>query len=176
MRRFTNQAEISYVDILITRLLPTLPDSFVVQYNPGPSDDPTFTIYRKGKDTLIELGRIGGLVLCIPGNGSIFVSGHNDNMFNMRRQFAVTFEGIKEIKQPFYYVGVRSKAKSEIILYSDTALTAKVTVLSKGSMAEVLINKGDLYLLKTPYGILGWTKIRNGQMETPIEGLFYSGD
>jgi len=177
MRRFTNDADIPFTDILLTRLVPALSDTFLIQYNPGPSDDPEFSIYRRKRDSLVELGSIGGLELSIPGTGFIFVSGHNDNMFNKRRQFSVTRAGLKEIQQPFYYVGLRSIAKNDIPIYGDTALAMKVLVLHKGSNVEVLLNRGDLYLLKTPYGIVGWTRIPdNGSGDTPIEGLFYAGD
>lgn len=50
-------------------------------------------------------------------------------------------------------------------------------VLPKGSTVTVLVNKGDNYLIKTPFGLLGWLKIKGGSQEdTPILGIYWRGD
>ena len=176
MHRYVNEADIDYVDILLARLDPSRNDTFLVQYDQGPSADPEFTVYRKEPDTLSRIGSINGLELTIPGTGYLYVSGHTDNMFTTRRKFRVTSTEIREIAQPFLYVGLESTTLQQVSLFADTTLISVVAVLPKGSSVDVLLNQGDFYLLKTPFGLLGWTEIPATQAATVIKGLFYAGD
>ncbi len=176
MRQFENEAEIRYVDILLARLVPSSLDTFLVQFNRGPSDDPEFSIYRRTKDSLLEIGSMSGLELSIPGTGYLYVSGHTDNMFNTRRKYAVSLDEVREVQQPFYFVGLRSEITRDITIFSDVAQTTPVAVLPKGSKCEVLLSKGDLYLLKTPFGLLGWVQIKGDEPNVPIQGLYFAGD
>lgn len=174
-----NEANIREVNVLVARLIPASLDSFLVTYNEGPSADPCFIIYRVDKDTTKMLSyAIDGLSLFIPGNGFLYVSGHTDNMYDTHRKFKVTRDTLLEVTQPFYYVGLKSVTIKEIEIYSDTTLSNSVAILPKGSNVEIVLNKsGNYYLLKTPFGLLGWAKIDGtGYGDSAIKGLFFAGD
>jgi hypothetical protein len=41
----------------------------------------------------------------------------------------------------------------------------------------VLINDGDYYLLKTPFGLVGWAKFDTASQDaSDVEGIFFMGD
>jgi len=162
--------------VLRSRLVPSLPDSFLIEYNEGPSGDPGFVVYRIEKDSLVQICGINGLNLVVPGNGFLYVDGHTDNMFDCRRKYLILRDSVKEIPQPFYYVGLDSKTKQEIRLYVDPTGTQLVATMPKGSAVQVVLSKGDDYLIKTDFGLLGWITIESGSKETPIEGIYFAGD
>lgn len=149
-----------------------------VDYSPGPSVDPGFLFHKNDGDSLIQLGyMIGGLKLYIPGNGYIYISGHSNNMFDERRKYKIEGHNIVEVKQPYYYVGIESKLKTDINLYSDINLRKQIGKLTKGSPVSVLINKDDFYLIKSSFGLVGWTKIELSLFPGKIiESIYFAGD
>ena len=172
-----NESKIREVNVLVTRLMPAMQDSFLVTYNEGPSADPCFVVYRLDKDTIKLLHyAIDGKSLFIPGNGFLYVSGHTDNMYDSRRKFKVMRDTLIEVIQPFYYVGINSKALADIIIYSDTDMVNPVASVPKSSSVFVVANRGEYYLIKTPFGLLGWTFIPKGNYGTIIEGISFAGD
>jgi hypothetical protein len=172
-----NEADIYEMYVLRSRLVPSSPDSFLVEYNEGPSADPGFIFYRVANDSLLPLCyKINGLNLFVPGNGFLYIDGHTDDMFNRRRKYVVSRDSIKEVPQPFYYVGLDSKTKEEIRLYADSTNTQVVATVPKGSTVHVLLNKGEDYLIKTEFGLIGWLRIEDGSPNTPIEGIYWAGD
>ena len=82
---------------------------------------------------------------------------------------------MEEIRQPFYYVGLESVVTEDIKIYADIEQTNVIANLPIGSTVTVLINKGECYLLKTPFGLVGWLKIPQA-LQTSIKGLFFNGD
>lgn len=173
------KTEVSYgMDVLLMTLAPSLLDTFLIRYDSGPSADPGFLVFRIQKDSLIQLTySIFGLALVIPGDGFIYVDGHTNTMFNTRRKFLVSRDTVKEISQPFYYVGLDSKTSEELHIYSDFSQTNEVAIIPRGSPTHVLLNQGRYYLLRTQFGLVGWVKLPvTGAGKTPIEGLYYVGD
>jgi len=182
------------VKAIVTRLSNTSKNEYLVIFCEGISVDPFFEIYRiVGEKQEIDssfqiyaitneakrkIGGISGLEIVIPGNGNVYVYGHTNNMFNMRRKFTLKDDQLEEIKQPFYYVGLVSKTTQSVNLFSDISSKEKVAQLPAGYEVEVLINKGDNYLIKTPFGLTGWISIPFGTMseQTPIKGIYFAGD
>lgn len=171
------------VRVLRTRIDHTKPQTYVVDFDPGPSDDPAFVVYAENGANLNELiderGEpfiVGGLNLIIPGNGSLYVSGHTNNMFNERRKFKVMGNRVREIPQPFYYVGIGTVTTRPIKLYSSLSKKEVVAQLPKDAKIAVLVNKGEHYLVKTSFGLVGWVHIPNYEYQTPLKGITYAGD
>ena len=178
-----NKKLIEEIDTHEIRAIKTKIDSkkdeyYYVDYFPGLSADPTFTIYKELPDTTIRIESFSGTDIYMPGNGNIYISGHTNNMYNKRFKYKIDGTDIKEIEQPFYYVGVKSNTTLPIQLYSDTTLTNEIVRIPNNSQVEVLLNKEDLYLVKTSFGLLGWMKIKQYSLygNSPIEEIYYAGD
>jgi hypothetical protein len=99
-----------------------------------------------------------------------------EDQYNQRKKYDLKNRKFTEVVQPYYYVGVKIKLKDWLPIFSDLNQNVLVAKLPKGSSIEVLINKGEYYLIKSDYGLLGWTKIGEGDRDTEIEGIYYAGD
>ncbi|MFN3528324.1 MAG: hypothetical protein ACK417_00200 [Bacteroidia bacterium] len=127
-----------------------------------------------------NLGSFNALNIVIPGNGSMYTSGHL-NEFNVRRKFTLEGRSFRENDQPFYYVGLKSVTLREVKLYSDKALTTTLAVLPSGYEIEVLLAEqafdNKIYLVRTSYGLIGWAGLKAEQYKSiDVEGLFYNND
>lgn len=166
------------VKVLVTRLLKSSPARYLIVFDPGPSADPQFIIYQVVGDTNKKIISIPGEELIIPGNGVIYSSGFANMMFNTRRKFQFSGGLVEEVKQPYYYVGLTTNVKRAITLHEDLTYKKPVAQLPEGANVEVLLSKGNDYLLKTPFGLVGWFKINYGEQcgSEAIEGICYHGD
>ncbi len=171
--------EMIVIKVLETAIAGSVGERYTVVFDEGPSDDPGFIINRLLPDgRQQEAGYLGGFELVIPGNGYVYVSGHTNTMFNTRRKYTLKKGSLREVAQPYYYVGLDTVTTQTISLYSDTGYKTKVAGLPAGYKVEVLINSGEDYLIKTPFGLTGWLKIPENVMlhETPVKGIFFAGD
>lgn len=164
------------VRVLITRILSTSDEEYLVIFDPGPSFDPEFKIYRIGNGKEEKIKSIPGEELIIPGNGDVYSIVQANEYFVKRRKYSLKDGTLEEIKQPFYYVGLVSKTRMAIDLYADIDFVIKIAHLPEGSDVEVLVNKDYNYLIKTPFGLLGWAQLRGGCGDEAIKGLCYHGD
>jgi len=153
---------------------------YYLDFDEGPSADPRFFVKEREND---EQGKykiiksINGTNIFIPGNGYIYVSGHTNNMFNMRRKFLLKNDNCAEVKQPFYYVGLKTITLEPMQLYRSKEQKEIIAKLFRNSPIEVLINSGEYYLLKSSFGLVGWIKIPETLIQTsPIKGLYFAGD
>ncbi|MBC8111891.1 MAG: hypothetical protein H7Y04_12595 [Verrucomicrobia bacterium] len=165
-----SQGEPSVI-LLKTMLDEKQKDIFTIKFNPGLSNDPMFTISKSGK----EIANLSARELIIPGNGTLYTTGHVNAHFDERRKFQLKDGRIKEVKQPFLYVGLQTKTTASITIYTANDFKQTLAVLPKGTEIEVLVNTGKNYLIRTPFGLTGWWK-NNAGKKTPIEGLEYAGD
>jgi hypothetical protein len=165
------------IDVLIANLVASNSSKYLIQYSDEPSGDPHFLFYRIEKDTLIGIGRIPSDNIYIPGNGFLYSSCRADRMFETREKYIISRDTLSEVKQPFYFVGLESEALQELNLYSDTELTKVVATIPKGSPVFIVANQKDYYLLKTPFGLLGWVQVSDKEYgETKLKGIAYAGD
>ncbi len=167
-------------DILVleTCLETDCKEKYMVFYTPGLSADPAFYIFNKSNADSAIIG-IGALHLYITSNGNFYIDGHTNNTFNTRQKFNISDGVIKEVDQPFYYVGLKSKTKIPVTLYSDEKMTVEVAKLPAGSPLEVLLAdkyEDFRYLVKTPFGLTGWIQFEMVYLDDQIEGLFFCGD
>ena len=167
------------VQVAKVEILPDKKEQFLIEYSEGGSVDPGFIIYKVEKTGLIRLSYlIDGLNIAVPGDGFLYIWGHTNSYFNLRRVYSIVNGTLKEIKQPYYYVGLKSEALVEIKIYKSKNEQELVTAIKKGSPITVILNDGDHYLIKTERDILGWWKpgaysVYEGK---EIKDIFFNGD
>jgi hypothetical protein len=162
-----------FVDILQFNLISKGNEKYLVRFCEGLSGDPWFGFNRINGDSLIFIGGIAGTILYLPGAGNIYVSSSVNTSFDMKLKYSATRDTVKEVEQPFYYVGNESITLEDITIYSDIDKTNIVASLPKGTPIFIVGNKGFRnYLLKTPFGLLGWFEIKYEYGETELKGIF----
>ena len=151
----------------------------LIGYTEGASEDPEFWFYQQEETGFRPMISVYGKQIFISGNGNIYVSGHTNNMFNKRRKFKFENDSIREIEQPFYFVGLQTKTLKTIKLHSDKSLGKILATLPADSPIEVVAaeyaNECQYFLIKTSFGLLGWWKLDNWY-STEIDKLVYAGD
>lgn len=158
-------------------------ESYYVVYSEFPSGDPHFCFMKVG-GPLDFLNEISGTALAIPANGFVYGASRYDANFTERRKYKYDSKGFHEVVQPYYYVGLKTRTIVPIILYSNQNTDQQIAELPAGTEIEVLLTdnkwvfeKGISYLVKTPFGLLGWTWVEEKQLQADvIEGISYWGD
>lgn len=147
----------------------------------GYCPEPEFHFYKEN-DLSISYGSISGLNLFLPGNGNLYTTGHVNSNFNLKRKFKFEENNIKEVEQPFYHVGKLTKTLKPLSLYKTKELKDVVAKLPKDYNVEVLLAESSheregFYLIKTDFGLVGWTKVIAGQHQSiDIKGIFWNGN
>ena len=144
---------------------------YYVCHDWGPSADPSFGFYRVGSSGAYTDFVVDGVVLYIPGNGFLYAESKNFNSaFNFRGKFKVDNNTLAEVPQPFYYVGLKSRTLQPITIYSDFDQKNELANLPANYEVEVILvdNHSGLnckyhYLIKTPFGLIGWAQIQTYQ-------------
>jgi len=154
---------------------------YTIDYDAGPSGDPHFVIHRKIDGNFVMMGSFTGTELIVPGDGSVYVSGKADDYFNKRRKYLLKNGLLKEVVQPYYYVGMKGVNSRPLDLYTDTSYTEKVAHLPVNSEVEVLLAKSKDnfnydFLIKTPYGLLGWAFFSDMCGSEIIKDICFHGD
>jgi hypothetical protein len=151
---------------------------FIIDCDSGPSADPSCTIYKEHDNKLTKVFFGSGTYFIFPGNGIVFSGGHTNNMFDARQKYQWSGKEFEIVEQPFNYVGLDTVINTTINIYSSTNYSKSIAKLPKGSRILVLLNKNNDYLLKTPFGLLGWFRMAGyvTDQNTPIKGLYYAGD
>ena len=151
---------------------------YIVVYSDLPSGDPHYIFYSTSKPAEM-LFSIPGEKIFIPGDGYVYSRGHSNNTIEARKKYRITDSGLTEVKQPYYYSGLKSKALIDLRLFDAEDLKNETGTIPAGTEVQILLKKDDteLYLIMGPYGIIGWIDAgMTGIMPTVIEGLFYAGD
>lgn len=162
--------------LVSTRLSDDSETRYLIDFDPGPSADPMFVIIDEKSGT--RLGVIGADKLLVPGNGFLYASGRSNEMHLVHRKFAIREGKLVEIKQPFSYVGLDSKARRPLTLKSAKNGGETVAHLPTGTPLQVVLRDDDCLLIKTRFGLLGWWKMDTGVTAdtAEIEGIYYAGD
>ena len=169
------KSEIFTVNVMDIYLDTSKGEKINILYSDGSSADPEFLITSLTRN--IKSEAIFGLDLYVPGNGSVYVSGHTDNYFDEHKKYIISDGKMVEVKQPFLYVGLETKAIKNIAIYSEKSSESIVANIPKGTRFSVLVASERYYLIKTSFGLVGWYHDTNSN-ETfdVIEGLHYNGD
>lgn len=167
----------AYVPILETKVGDSAGTICRVEFSWGPSEDPHFRLLRKTTGDWMEMGFISCDELTIPSSGSIYAWGWSNQMFAKSRKFAVNNGEVVEVEQPFYNVDMKTETAKAVTLMSQAGGGEKVAGLGVGAKVHVLINKGDHYLVSTPFGLTGWVEVKDGYgPDSPLKGIYYRGD
>ncbi|MBR8538382.1 hypothetical protein KDU71_22615 [Carboxylicivirga sediminis] len=153
--------------------------NYMITFTNAPSDDYSFSFYSIDKEKYEYKFTIGGKQLFIPGNGFAYVSGHTNNMFDKKRKIKFEKDTISEVKQPLYFVGLKTKTLKPIKLYESKEKKKIVASLPANSNIEVVVSEfsddAHYFLIKTSFGLLGWWEL-DFYYSREIENLFFAGD
>jgi len=162
------------------RLSPRSKDVLLIEYSEGASADPMFIIYRIEDAGPRQLGNaIMGLELEAPGDGCFYVRGHTNSWFDKRRKFTSEGGYLREVRQPFYYVGLETKTLAQIAIHGNQGGSEFTQLIPKETPVTVVLNDGDSFLLKVDHDVLGWWRPKNmssQQRAEEIEGIYLKGD
>lgn len=166
----------------------SMKESVNILFSPGPSHDPAFII-TDSKNNLIW--GYPADEMCINSAGVIYTAGHSNKMFNERCKWTFNGKAVKEVKQPFYFVGFKGKSLKSIKLYSQKTGGEVVATVPVGYEIEVLLSEADTpvdedgfssmpmnYLVRTSFGLVGWLRLTQDDtyMEPVLDELRYWGD
>lgn len=175
-KKARDEGEPDLTRVLSTRLNRESETRHSIDFDPGPSADPVFTITdeKSGK----KVGEIAADALVVPGNGFIYSMGRTDKMHVERRKYAVREGKLVEIEQPFSYVGLESKAKVALTLTAKKGSGEVIASIPAGDELQVVLRDGEFLLIKTQFGLLGWWKFKTDVQadNAEIEGIYYAGD
>ena len=147
-----------------------------IDFDPGPSADPQFIVTdeKTGK----SLGTIDADSLVLPGNGFIYGIGRSNKLHMETRKYSVQGGELKEVVQPFAYVGLASKANVPLTLTAGKGSGETIANIPKGGALEVVVSDEEYLLIKTPLGLVGWWKMKTEvtAVSAEIEGIYYAGD
>ncbi len=152
-------------------------------FSEGPSEDPAYYILNSNNKVLWSYGIE---YMCVNSAGIIYISGNVNHMFNTHRKFIIKGESITEVKQPYLYVGIKSKLLKPAKLYSQKNRKGSLVAnLPKGYKIEVLLADDTQegyeqinYLVKTAFGLVGWLTLGSDDtyMKPMVDGLQFHGD
>jgi hypothetical protein len=154
---------------------------FLVVCSSGGSADYNCVFSLVGGAADLYRDQIGGVRFEIPGDGCVYASGHVNTMFDHRRKY-LDDDRLKEVRQPFHYVGLKSKTLHDLSFYFDKAATNAVGTIPKGEFVEVLVadakrdNERYDFLVRDKSGLTGWVSLAGGREAEDIEGIFFAGD
>lgn len=168
-----------YRTVLAGRIDRGSKDEFELRYDDGPSCDPTFTLWRKGGDE--PIGEFGGDHVVVPGNGFLYVIRRSNRSFEGREKWAIHKGALIEITQPQYYVGVTTPTlKPATLLQQPQAGSTVIANVPKGETVLVVVQQSvdgqDWYLVRTRFGLLGWTADSAYGDERQFKDIQFFGD
>ncbi len=182
---FYNEGVEANDDVLIeTSLSGADGERFYLIFFEGPSLDPSFYLVSADAKTDKPFAEIWSEAVAIPSTGYIYAAGRTNRMFTERTKYLVKPSGLVEAKQPYSYVGLKTKTLKPITIYSSPNKESVVAQLPEGADVEVLLTNGEkskdyetCFLVKTPFGLLGWVWVYQSQYDSKvIEGLSWWGD
>lgn len=137
-----------------------------------------FIVFKESPENRIAY--VNATKLVIPGSGYLYSEGRRGSSYPVRRKLKLTNDKIVEINQPYYYVGIKSKTYKTIKIYQERDLSNILATLPKDYEIEVLLcdddYDSDLYLVRTSFGLVGWTKLeRVGDNFMEVDGIYYLG-
>jgi hypothetical protein len=170
-------------DYVVETQINRLGKYFLVSCNSGGSADYACVFQAVQEGPPAPLSQVPGMRFEIPGDGCVYASGHNNTMFNLRRKLCLDGDQLREIDQPFHYVGLKSKAKRDLPFFSDLTMKRPVGTIPKGDFVEVLVASSDgstgpreYLLVRDDRGLTGWINVERAQEAEDVEGLYFAGD
>ena len=174
-QKFYEEAGVYMAYPLDVKLRPGDKDYLVLRCDSGGSDDPE-CVLSASPDPEQPGVQIPGTLFVIPGDGCVYSGGHSNGMFFARALHCLKEGKLQPVAQPYAYAGFRSKALRPLTLYADQRKSGIVTRIEAGGFVEVVLQDGDLFLLRDRFGLTGWAALEQNQQPTDIEGFFFHGD
>ena len=174
---FTDEFEANDIVILKTKFHSNDQVSFYVVFSEGPSGDPNFYFLSTSLHDKV-FGYLGCEEIVIPGNGFVYTKCRANKDYLKRRKYKVEDTGFKEITQPYYYVGLKSRTLAPITIYKEKDTKEPIAKLPSNYAIEVLISdENSYYLVKTTFGLVGWIHLPSAQYNNEIiKGIYFQGD
>ncbi len=152
-----------------------------VVFTEGLSDDPEFLFYSSRGEFIAG---VSGSKLYLSSNGFFYVVGTANDFFEKKRKYHLSNGKIKEVKQPFYYIGLNTVTQKAVTLYQSKDLKEKVASLPADYNVELLLVEPDyddhsevFVLVRTELGLVGWVKVTPYNVdEMEFKGFYYHGD
>lgn len=154
-------------------------DRYEIRYDDGPSCDPTFTVWREGDEA--PIGEFGGDHLVLPGNGFLYVIRRSNRSFEGREKWAIRGGELVEVSQSHYYVGIDTHTRKAVTLKQTPSASAEtIATVPPGERVKIVVQQvidgRDWYLVRTPFGLLGWTEDAAYGEDRQFEDLQFFGD
>ncbi|MYM61944.1 hypothetical protein [Pseudomaricurvus sp. HS19] len=141
---------------------------YLLHYDEGASDDPTFIVESPSWGQEVYLY---GEKLFVSAGGNFYLTTRNGNAYNVRQKYSLTDSGLKEVPQSFYLVDMTCPTTGFTQLYqSPCGGGKKVAAVPAGSEVRVLLQDPNSacdqpqYLVKTSFGLLGWVGSSAGHL------------
>lgn len=152
---------------------------YELRYDDGPSCDPTFSIWKEGAAQ--ALGEFGGDHVVVPGNGFLYVIRRSNRAFEGREKWQLRGGELVQVTQPQMFVGVDTRTRREVRLRQQPGEDAgALATVPAGERVRVVLQQEvagrDWYLVRTPFGLVGWTRDDAYGEERAFEDLQYLGD
>lgn len=164
------------VRLVSTPLAKAAKTRYFIDFDPGPSVDPVFVFTEESTNQIVA--RISADSLFVPGNGFIYASGRSNNMHLERRKYEIKSGELVEVRQPFAYVGLDTKANVPLKLTTEKNGGEVIANIPKDGSLQVVIREGEYLLIRTTFGLVGWWKMETNVLKgnEEIEGIYYAGD
>ncbi len=167
-------------DILLvkTQIDKSLKSSQYIVYSPICSYG---TFYILDAENFKLIGKLHGEQIVISGNSYIYLAGRLARNYKSTQKFIFENNKFREIKQPYYYVGIKSYTLRPVKIYQEKELINQVAYLPENYEIEVLLTEkifgSELYLVKTSFGLVGWAKLEAYQYQgADVPEIYYWGD
>lgn len=149
------------------------------------------TSHRRPERAGEPLLSVGATTFVAPGNGFVYSAGFTNTYFNARRKFEVKAGKVREVKQPFYFVGGtrrvarpphvdESEPVQPVLLRAEKSDAAPlVATLTEGAEVELLLSDeptSGWFLVRTGFGLVGWYHSPSQGITPDSLGLFFHGD
>jgi hypothetical protein len=135
---------------------------YYIDFRYGTEAGSRFVVSLRDGENLRQLGEVYSLELIIPGDGRLYSSGPVNGAFLERRAFVVEENAVCEIEHPIMYREEGTIARKDAILYADERMTEVIEKITAGGKLTILLRQGDIYLVRTSSGQMGWVRSTGG--------------
>lgn len=169
-------------------------EEYLMDCDEGMSGDPSCTIYPATAKTApdpTEDNTLAGEQYYIPGNGYIYTDTDSNMFYETRSKFLLKGEKLKEIVQPYQYIGIDSTAEND---FSLKGLDDKTYAVKKGEKVRVILDDPNAFpidkdgystmnlLIQNARGETGWAAVKTFGVEEDdnknprIKDIIFHGD
>ncbi|MHB9027717.1 MAG: hypothetical protein ACYC9O_03000 [Candidatus Latescibacterota bacterium] len=135
---------------------------YVIDLQYGTVAGSRFVVYLQDGEKLRQLGEIDSLELMIPGDGLLYSSGPVSGVFQERRAYVVEENAVCEVEHPIMYREDGTVTRKDATLYADGRMTDEIGRIPASSTVTILLRQGDVYLIRTKSGRIGWARSSAG--------------